>query len=203
MWRGPPVYMQREKKSRVISRSSRLIAAFMLMSMLVATAWAEHEADHRYTVEGFVLDAAENPRSDVKVVVTADEGLLGRTVTDRRGFYQVQLHLHNTDLGKKLTVKAGEQETEIEVMFDPGDRETARVHDLNFIGARTTQSDLGFRGFPTWLYVVLGLIIVAVVARSIATAMKKRRKLLQKEQKALKKQKRKKARRKPRRSRSG
>ncbi len=152
-------------------------ALFMLMILHTGTASAEHEADHRYIVEGYVLDARENPRADLTVAVTADEGLLGETVTDRRGFYRVRLHLHNTDLGKQLTVKAGDREARIEVAFDPGDAETDRVHDLNFVGADVTEVDLGTRGFPTWAYVVIGILVVLLVARTIAQALKKRRKL--------------------------
>jgi len=172
-------------------------AVVVVLSGCFAAAHAEHEADHRYIVEGYVLDAQENPRADVKVAVTADEGLLGEGVTDRRGFYRIPLHLHNPDLGKQLTVKAGDRAARIEVTFDPGDKETERVHDLNFIGADTTKADLGTRGFPTWAYVVIGIIVVLLVARTVSRALKQRRKLQAKQaQKQSKKKKRKKAKRK-------
>lgn len=176
----------------------RFASAFVLMTLLAGTASAEHEANHRYIVEGYVLDAEENPRADVQVVVTADEGLLGETVTDRRGFYRVRLHLHNTDLGKKLTVKTGEQEAGIQVTFDPGDNQTRRVHNLNFVGTDTTQADLGSRGFPTWAYVVIGIIILFLLARTISQAVKQRKKLQAKQEHKQSKKKRKKAKRKQR-----
>lgn len=157
-------------------------ALFASMMLLAGTASAEHEADHRYIVEGYVLDARENPKTDLTVAVTADEGLLGETVTDRRGFYRVRLHLHNTDLGRELTVKAGDREARVEVAFDPADTETDRVHDLNFVGADVTEVDLGTRGFPTWTYVVIGILVVLLVARSITQALKKRRKLQAKQE---------------------
>jgi len=176
-----------------------LAVGIILISLPMSDVWAEHEADHRYTVEGFVLDTQENPRPAVNVLVTADEGLLGRDVTDRRGFYKIQLHLHNTALGKKLTVKAGGHESEIEVTFDPTDKHTARIHNLNFIGGRATPADLGFRGFPTWLYVLVGGFAAAVVASMARMAAKKRRKRRERDGKAQRKKKRKNPRRKPRR----
>lgn len=175
-----------------------LLTAILLALLWTAPALAEHEADHRYVVEGYVLDARENPRADVKVLVKAEEGLLGEAVTDRRGFYRIQLHLHNTDLGKELTVTAGDQETEIEVAFDPGDKQTARIHHLNFTGADTTQADMGSRGFPTWAYVVIGIIILLLLARTISRALKQRRKAqARQEQKQYRKKRKKKAKRKP------
>lgn len=160
---------------------------------LAGTASAEHEADHRYIVEGYVLDAEENPQADEKVAVTAREGLLGEAVTDRRGFYRIRLHLHNSDFGKKLTVKTTDREANIEVAFDPGDAETDRVHDLNFVGAETTQVDLGSRGFPTWAYVVVGLIVLLLMARTISKALKQRRKMQAKQEQKQTRKKRKKA----------
>ncbi|MDZ7828961.1 MAG: hypothetical protein U5K33_05550 [Halofilum sp. (in: g-proteobacteria)] len=187
------------KESR---RLGVLYAAMLVMACLTAAdVLADHEADHRYTVEGFVLDEDEAPRSDVEVVVTADEGVLGRGVTDRRGFYRIELHLHTPDLGKSLTVKAGEQVADIEVTFDPADTETERIHDLNFVGAEVTQSDLGFRGFPTWAYVLVGIIILIVVAHTISKALKMRRKMRQKQEARQNKKIRKKGKKSGRKSR--
>lgn len=159
-----------------VPRLPGFTSALLLAALLSTTASAEHEADHRYIVEGYVLDARENPKADVKVAVTAEEGLLGEDVTDRRGFYRIRLHLHNPDPGKSLNVKAGEREAEIEVTLDRGDREQDRIHDLNFIGAATTEVDLGSRGFPAWAYVVIGMIILFMLARTISRALKQRSK---------------------------
>lgn len=180
-----------------VPRVLRFTATLLLAALLSTTASAEHEADHRYIVEGYVLDARENPRADVKVAVTADEGLLGEAVTDRRGFYRIRLHLHNSDLGKQLSVKIGDRETGIEVSFDPGDTETDRVHDLNFIGADTTEVDLGSRGFPTWAYMVIGIMILFLLVRTISQALKQRRKAQAKQEQQQSKRQHKKAKRKP------
>lgn len=170
-------------------------AVVLLLGLLLApAAHAEHEADHRYTVEGYVLDAQDNARADVNVVVKGEEGLLGEAVTDRRGYYSIRLHLHNQDLGKELTVTAGDQDAQIEVSFDPADKTTTRIHDLNFKGGETTQADMGVRGFPTWAYVLIAVIVVLLLARTVAKALKRRKKAQarQEEKQAKKKKKHKK-----------
>lgn len=185
------------KKSSFYLRPLLALAVFALACLSSGPVSAEHEADHRYIVEGYVLNAQEKPQSDVKVVVKAGEGLLGETTTNRRGFYRVRLHLHNHDLGKKLVVTAGDQETDIEVTFDPGDHQTDRVHELNFVGAGVTQADLGIRGVPTWVYVLIVIALFLVVARIVSKTVKKRRKREARlQQKQAKKKKRKPKRRK-------
>jgi hypothetical protein len=164
---------------------SSLATALLLLLPLSVGAAPSTAPDHRYTVKGFVLDAQENPRSDVKVVAIADNGLSGQRVTDRRGFYRISLHLHNEDLGRILRVNTGDQEARIKVAFDPGDTTTNREHDLNFIGTRISESDLGFRGLPTWSYVGAGLILLAFAAARIERLYKRRRRrMARQEQKA-------------------
>ncbi|MFC6671040.1 hypothetical protein [Marinobacterium aestuariivivens] len=125
-----------------------------------------------------MLDEQENPRPDVKVVAIADNGLSGQRVTDHRGFYSINLHLHNEDLGRMLTVRAGEQEARIRVSFDPNDTTTNREHDLNFIGNSVTETDLGFRGLPTWAYVSGGLALLVFAATRLARLQKRRKRQL-------------------------
>lgn len=175
------------------TRASRLAAAAFFLAVLCAgPVHAEHEVDHRYTVEGYVLDARKIPQSDVIVTVTTREGLVGRAVTDRRGYYRVQLHLHDPDLGRELTVKAGDRQARIRVTFDPADKHTARVHDLNFVGAETSEKNLGTRGFPTWAYILIGAMILLLVARSISRALKQRRKMQARQEHPAKKKRKKK-----------
>jgi len=168
------------------SYSTRFLTALML-SLTAMAAFAEHEADHRYTVEGFVLDGNDEPRTGVKVIVKGREGLLGQDATDYRGFYSIQLHLHNDDLSKKLTVEAGGRKSDIEVTFDPGDRTAPRIHRLSFIGAAVTESDLGFRGPPAWLYILIGVVALLVGVRIIERRVKRQKRREQERQKRKKK----------------
>lgn len=158
--------------------STKNLPALLALALCFAIppALAEHEADHRYVVEGYVLNSEEQPRPNVKVVLSAAGDVLGSDETDSRGFYKIRAHLHNEDLGKKLTVKAGSQVSEIDVTFDPSDRTTERVHRLNFIGEVTTESSLGFRGLPNWLYAVIAAVVILVVVRIGQKQYKKRKK---------------------------
>lgn len=180
-------------------RSLPALAALLLV-LVAGPLSAEHEADHRYVVEGYVLDAAEQPRSGVNVSVSGSDGFLGSADTNAQGFYRVRLHLHNQDLGRRLTVRAGGHRAEIRVEFDPSDRTTPRVHELSFIGSRAVEEDLGFRGVPVWVYVLAAVLLAASAAAYAGSRIKKQRRrqarAAEKEaQKHFRKKKRKKGRR--------
>ncbi|WP_020681237.1 carboxypeptidase-like regulatory domain-containing protein [Marinobacterium rhizophilum] len=157
--------------------TSIALALFLLASFNISAA-PSMAPDHRYTIKGFVLDEQDNPQVGVKVVATANNGMSDQRTTDRRGFYQIRLHFHNEDLGRLVTVRAGEQETRIRATFDPKDGTTNREHNLNFIGATITETDLGFRGLPTWAYVAAGLSVLLLAAARGARLLKRRRRRL-------------------------
>jgi hypothetical protein len=121
---------------------------------------AEHEADHRYEVRGYVLDAGENPIAGREIVVFADGAPLGRSTTDSSGYYALQLHLHNEDRRRMLNLRAGAARAEIRVDFDPDDRHTTRVHHASFIGDRLVEEELTRWRTPAWLYPLAGFIVI-------------------------------------------
>ncbi|GGO88150.1 hypothetical protein GCM10011348_42990 [Marinobacterium nitratireducens] len=157
---------------------SGLVLTLCLLDPGATHAGLSNAPDHRYTIKGFVLDAQDNPIPDVKVVATANNGLSDQRVTDRRGFYSLNLHLHNEDLGRLVTVQAGTQQTRIKVSFDPEDTTTNREHDLNFIGGSISERDLGFRGLPTWAYVGAGLALLGFAAARVARVHRRRKRRL-------------------------
>ena len=120
-----------------------------LPSILFAT----HEADHRFTVEGFVCDKDGKPNAQIEVLVKDTRVTIGQTVrTDGDGYYKVTLHLHNDNLGDPLLVEAGAEQKQYKVSFDPNDLETERRLQVNF-GGGCEQS----LGPPRWL--VYGLSV--------------------------------------------
>ncbi|MEX5218965.1 MAG: carboxypeptidase-like regulatory domain-containing protein [Nitrospira sp.] len=124
------------------------VVSLSLPSILFAT----HEADHRFTVEGFVCDKDGKPNSQVEVLVKDTRVTIGQTVrTDSDGYYKVTLHLHNDNLGDPLLVEAGAEQKRYTVQFDPNDLESERRLQAN-LGSGCEQ-DLGP---PRWL--VYGLI---------------------------------------------
>ena len=82
--------------------SPRIAAAALLA--LAAPAATEHEADHRYNVRGYVLDAGERPLDETITVRMGGE-VIGAGRTDGDGFFSIPLHLHESDIGKTLAVR--------------------------------------------------------------------------------------------------
>jgi hypothetical protein len=147
---------------------SFLTAAALAASLLPGHATAEHEADHRYVVRGFVLDAEENGIADVPVTVLREERAVARARTDGQGYYSAHAHLHDEDIGRDLLVRAGERSATITMAATRGDQSTEREHHLNFVGERVVEGELGGLHFPAWVYTATTLATVLVVAGFLA-----------------------------------
>ena len=146
------------------------------MLLYAGTAAAEHEADHRYDVRGHVLDAKKNPLSGVPVTILMADQAVGSARTDSEGYYSVRLHLHDSDIGRALTVRAGDAQAEIRMQAKRGDQTTARVHHLNFIGRQFEEKKLAAGKIPTWAYIAAApLVLWGVVYVGGATRRKVRR----------------------------
>jgi hypothetical protein len=138
--------------TRCIIATLGLVGSLSLPSILLAT----HEADHRFTVEGFVCDKEGKPNAHVEVLVKDTRVTVGQTVqTDSDGYYKVTLHLHNDNLGDPLLVEAGPEQKQYKVQFDPNDLETERRLRVDF-GSGCEQE----LGPPLWL--VYGLAVGAI-----------------------------------------
>lgn len=141
-----------------IARSAALILG-LACTMMIGQARAEHEADHRYNIRGYLLDAEERGIADQEVAVFDDGKLLGSGKTDTSGYYSIHLHLHNSDLRRKLTIRAGSSQAQLRVTFDPNDKSTVRIHEANFIGGEFVEGGLGRFRLPPWAYVLAGLVL--------------------------------------------
>jgi hypothetical protein len=125
---------------------------------------AEHEADHRFTVEGSVCGAGGEPVAGVEIVAKDARISLARTtLTDDRGQYKVTLHLHNDNKGDPIVVyvkdKDGnvQQERQVTADFDPRDVHTERRTTVNFGSGCESLSDEP----PAWVYYGAGLAVLA------------------------------------------
>lgn len=120
---------------------------------------ATHEADHRFTVEGFVCGADGNGVSDTDVLVKNTKISYGQVVkTDGDGYYKATFHLHNDNLGDPLLIEAkGEQQYQ-KVTFDPKDLESERKIQVNF--GTGCIHEVGHP--PSWLLAGLGIAAVGV-----------------------------------------
>ena len=71
---------------------------------------------------GIALDANKLPLANAEVSICFGVQVVKFIHTDDRGFYTVQLHLHDPDWGKRIRVKAEDDEARIKVVFDRGDQ---------------------------------------------------------------------------------
>ena len=136
-----------------MDRTGLLIAAAALM-MFAARAAAEHEADHRYDVKGYVLGADKRPLDGVSVTILKDDQLVGSSRTDGEGRYAIRLHLHDSDIGGSLAVRAGKHRALIRMQAEHGNRMSAREHQVNFVGSEVSEKDLFGSRIPAWVYLV-------------------------------------------------
>ena len=155
-----------------------ILLAVITGCLIASNAWAEHEVDHRYNIRGFVLDENQRGIGNLNVEVLRDGSLLGSSKTESGGYYSIHLHLHNSDKGRILILRAGPYQSELRVAFDPGDMNTQRVHDANFVAGKYVEGTLGRFRIPPWLYVVGGLLTLGAIV--VFLERRRKRKIRQK-----------------------
>jgi hypothetical protein len=171
--------MIRRRLKILFAVSSLLFAAIQLLA--APAAWATHEADHRYAVRGYVLDDSQQPVAGASVSIRLAGRSVGFATTDGEGFYSVDMHLHDSDIGKRLVVRAGESQANILMQATPGDHATHRVHHVNFVAGELIEDEFGKGPFPVWVYPVaaaaLILFVVPLIVRAKKRAVKHRQAL--------------------------
>lgn len=141
---------------RMTLGSSLLLLTILMM--LPSPAGATHEAEHRFTVSGYVMDDHGKPVSGERVIVV-DKRLdqANTTFTDKEGYYEALLHIHDTDVGDEIAVMAGEKQKTIRADFNPEDHKTERKVRVDF-GAPPSE---GAPGSPVGTKVGLLAVVVA------------------------------------------
>ncbi len=133
---------------------------------------ATHEADHRFTVEGYVCEADGKAVVNTDVLVKDTKVSYGQVVkTDGNGYYRAAFHLHNENLGDPLLVEARGEQQHHKVEFDPKDLESERKIQVNF----GSGCDVNLP--PMWLWWGGGMIAAAaagVVGLKIVRSQRKR-----------------------------
>ena len=137
------------------SRWREWILAIAILSGFPSVVAATHEADHRFTVEGFVCGADGKSSANVDVLVKDTKISYGQIVkTDGDGHYKASFHLHNDNLGDPLLIEANGQQQHQKVSFDPKDLEAERTIQVNF-GTGCAQDR---NGIPLWVYLGVGAV---------------------------------------------
>ena len=173
-----------------------LVLAFLLLSWPAA---ATHEADHRYAVQGYVLDEQRNPRPGVAVSLSMDNRSLGQGITDSRGYFSIEAHLHDADIGKMLALRAGNRRGEIRMQATRGDTSTRRVHHVNFIGDDLVEKKLGAGGLAWWLFAAGGAAILPAIGALVLRGRKKKARAEEAKRQKAESKKRKRSRKKKKR----
>lgn len=134
-------------------------AGAVVLFSFPATLYATHEADHRFTVEGFVCGADGKGSPNVEVLVKDTRISYGQTVTtDGDGYYKATFHLHNDNLGDPLFVEARGEQQDHKIQFDPKDLEAERKIEVNF----GTGCIHDRNAPPGWIFAGLGVAAVGV-----------------------------------------
>jgi hypothetical protein len=131
-------------------------------------AYATHEADHRFTISGYVRDGSGNPLPDALVLLEHKGGVKKETNAGPRGYYEAMFHLHNNNLGDEILVSVGDTVKKLRVQFDPDDTFTDRRSDPVDFGApgKELPSD--------WIYWAGGIGLIICTLASLRFLKKKK-----------------------------
>lgn len=135
---------------------TRALWLLPLLALGAATgAVAEHEVYYRYTVLGYVKDAAGQPQTRQRVELVRDKtGLAYRSVTDAAGLFVIVARLGDESLGESLTLRLGPTRVRLVARFDPADRTEERGTRVDLEGARAVER-------PTWFRATLTRLLAA------------------------------------------
>jgi hypothetical protein len=143
-----------------LKRSISIVGGGSFLLLLPPSLHATHEADHRFSVEGFVCGADGRGSPNVEVLIKDTKISYGQTVTtDGDGYYKATFHLHNDNLGDPLFIEARGEQQHQKVQFDPKDLEAERRVQVNF-GTGCIR-DPGVP--PVWVFSVAGGAVVGVI----------------------------------------
>ena len=133
------------------------VGCVALSAIIPSVVMATHEADHRFTVEGYVCGADGKGIADLDVLVKDTKIPYGQVVkTNGDGYYKAAFHLHNDNLGDPLLIEANGEQQNHTIQFDPKDLEAERKLRVNFgTGCDTSEP-------PAWLW--LGVVAAAAAA---------------------------------------
>ncbi len=153
-----------------------LIRLFFLLLVTTTPAYADHEPNHRYEVQGYLLDANRNPVPGVGIAISSGNQILGNAVSEDNGFYYMKLHLHDTSIGRKLQISTADFSGTIVMKATAGDKTTRRLHYANFIGGKLQEGQIQGLGESRWIYYLIATLLALIIAVVLSARFKKKRK---------------------------
>ncbi len=93
------------------------------------------KVEHGFIVYGYVRDKNGKPVPDLPVTAQPlKEGREGHTgKTNKEGYYEIFLHIHNEDVGTKIVVSANNVKKEITANYNPDDKVTKRQTAVDLV----------------------------------------------------------------------
>ena len=132
----------------------------LLLSLLLATmaapAAAEHEVYYRYTVLGYVKDAAGAPQASQTIELIRDKtGFSYLGETDAQGLFVIVARLGDESAGEALTLKHGALRTRLTARFDAANHTDERGTRVDLEGNTVIER-------PTWFRSTLANFLGAI-----------------------------------------
>jgi len=154
-----------------------VVCLFLISSSPVQ---AEHTPEHRFTISGYVYDNAGKPVPGTVVIKDDANSVLGTTEAGGSGYFNIQLHLHDTDAGKKLLIESEAGKKELIAKFNPSDKTTERTAEVNF-GVVPPSS--GLRSNGVFLFGIAAVIAVGTFYLVVIKRKKRKHQPAKKKQK--------------------
>jgi hypothetical protein len=123
-----------------------LLMIGLLVAVVAASAVAEHEIFYRYTVLGYVKDAAGKPSPGQTVELIRDKtgfSYLGQT--DESGLFVIVARLGDESAGESLTLRLGTTRQRLVARFDAANHTDERGTRVDLEGARVLERPAWFR----------------------------------------------------------
>ena len=149
---APPRLSRRNAVARVVTP---LVLALLLLAATPAA--AEHEVFYRYTVLGYVKDAAGQPRAGATVELVRDKtGFSYRADSDSAGLFVIVVRLGDESAGERLTLRHEAVQTRLTARFDPANHTDERGTRVDIQGPRVVEQPASFRSTLATLLATTG-----------------------------------------------
>jgi hypothetical protein len=124
----------------------------LLIVLMAAPAAAEHEVYYRYTVLGYVKDAAGKPRPSQTLELIRDKtGFSYLGETDADGLFVIVARLGDESAGEGLTLRYGAVRTRVTARFDARNHTDERGTRVDLEGGKAVERPTWFRSTLTKL----------------------------------------------------
>ena len=118
----------------------------LLLAALAAPAAAEHEVYYRFTVLGYVKDAAGKPKPSQTVELIRDKtGFSYLGETDATGLFVIVARLGDESAGEGLTLRHGALRGRLTARFDAANHTDERGTRVDLEGSRVIERPTWFR----------------------------------------------------------